>query len=376
MREIMAIAVLPPVLVAGDVIRATTARAPAERVGAPGDRHRVILGAVGNSRAETIARERETGRPIQGIRAFKRWNEPLIGADQRWARRTGHTVFLSVKSRLLDGSLLRWRDIAEAAPGSPLDADLHRQAKELKSFRATVYLIFNHEPDAKTSRPMGEPTDFAAAWRRLVSTHREAGVTNVRYVWTMTDQAFQQGYADSYYPGDRYVDGIAVDAYNWYDCRGGRGRWTSLAELIEPHRRFGLRHPGKDLMVLEWGSVEDRSRPGRKARWIRDAAALFGRPEYRAYRAVAHWDDRYTGPPSGQPCQFDYRTSPAALRAWRAMAAHPAYRIEPPRPVGRPWPVAIGLTVLLGSGTVAGLLWAMRQAKRRERAAGPPPQAG
>ncbi|MBC6459071.1 glycosyl hydrolase [Actinomadura sp. HBU206391] len=327
----LTIAVLIPGLAAGDAFRAPDARGRADRTGASGDQDGVILGAVGNSRAETIERERETGRRVQGIRAFKRWNEPLIGADQRWAKRTHHTVFLSVKSRLLDGSLLRWRDIANAAPGSPLDADLHRQARELKSFRATVYLIFNHEPDAKTSRPMGEPADFVAAWRRLVSTHREAGVTNVRYVWTMTDQAFQQGYADKYYPGDRYVDGIAVDAYNWYDCRGGRGRWTSLADLIEPHRRFGLRHPGKDLMVLEWGSVEDRSRPGRKAQWIRDAAALFDRPKYRAYRALAHWDDRYTGPPSGQPCQFDYRTSPAALAAWRDMAAGSAFRARPAR---------------------------------------------
>jgi hypothetical protein len=284
----------------------------------------IILGAVGDSRAETTAREHETRHRLEGIRVFKRWNEPLIGADQRWAAQTGHTVFLSVKTRLLDGSLLRWRDIADAAPGSPLQLDMLRQAREIKEFGATVYLVFNHEPDAKTSRPMGEPADFVAAWRRLVSTYRSAGVTNARYVWTLTDQAFQQGYAGGYYPGDGYVDGIAVDAYNWYDCRGGKGRWRSLAELIEPQRRFGLLHPGKDLMVLEWGSVEDRARPGRKAQWLRDATELFSRPGYRRYRAVLHWDDRYTGP-VGEPCEFDYRTSRSALRAWRAMAADPAY---------------------------------------------------
>ncbi|GAA2081144.1 hypothetical protein [Actinomadura alba] len=364
----LVVAVIASALPAGDTVRAAAAGTPV-----PDERHRVILGAVGNSRAETIARERETGRRIQGIRAFKRWNEPLIGADQRWARRTRHTVFLSVKSRLRDGSLLRWRDIADAAPGSPLDADLRRQARELKSFGDTIYLVFNHEPDAKTSRPMGEPADFVAAWRRVVATHREAGVTNARYVWTMTDQAFQQRYAGRYYPGDRYVDGIAVDAYNWYDCRGGRGRWTSLADLIEPHRRFGLEHPGKDLMVLEWGSVEDHARPGRKAEWIRDAAALFDRPAYRAYRAVAHWDDRHTGPPSGQPCRFDYRTSPSAMLAWRAMAAHPAFQAGAPRPAARRRPVAMGLTVLIGSGMAAGLLLARLRAKRRHKAAGSPP---
>ncbi|MCW2902791.1 MAG: hypothetical protein JWO67_5056 [Streptosporangiaceae bacterium] len=324
---------------------------------------RVTLGAVGNSRAETLDRERETGRRLEGVRAFKRWDEPLIGSDQRWAVRTGHSLFLSVKSRLLDGTAVRWRDLADAAPGSPLYADLLRQARELESVHGTVQLVFNHEADAKTSRPLGTPAEFVSAWRHLVSIQRAAGVTNVRYVWTMTDQAFQQGYAAPYYPGDGYVDAIAVDAYNWYDCRGGNGRWTTLAELIEPHREFGLRHPGKDLMVLEWGSVEDPARPGRKAQWIRDAAALFDRPGYRGYRAVLHWDDRFTGPRDGGGCQFDYRTSPQSLNAWRAMAADPVYGPAPARRAhDTPWPAAVS-TVLLGSGAAAvtGLIWWVRR---------------
>jgi hypothetical protein len=291
---------------------------------AAGERGRIILGAVGNSRAETLARQRETGRHIEGVRAFKRWDEQLIGPDQRWAVRTHHTLFLSVKTRLHDGTLLRWRDIADTAPGSPLYGDMLRQAHELKSVEATVYLVFNHEPDAKTSRPMGTPADFVAAWRRYVSVLRSAGATNVRYVWTLTDYAFQHGYAQPYYPGDGYVDAIGADAYNWYDCTGAaKPRWTSLAVLIEPQRRFGLRHPGKELMVLEWGSVEDRAQPDRKARWIRAAAALFTRPGYESYRALLHWDDRYTAPPG--TCQFDYRTSPSALHAWQALAADPVY---------------------------------------------------
>src|SRR5262249_11008378 len=72
--------------------------------------HQVILGAVGNSQVETVAREQETGRFIGGVRVFKRWDQPLINADQRWDVQTGHTLFLSVKTRLRDGTLMSWRD--------------------------------------------------------------------------------------------------------------------------------------------------------------------------------------------------------------------------------------------------------------------------
>lgn len=319
MRKLVRVLQAGPAMVLTTVVLATaTAGSAAE------EQDRMVLGAVGNSRAETVEREQETGRPIEGVRVFKRWDQPLLNADQRWAVQTGHALFLSVKTRLRDGTLLSWRDIANAAPGSPLYTDMLRQAAELKSVGATVHLVLNHEPDAKTSRPMGTAADYVAAWRRYVSVLRSAGVTNARYVWTLTDFAFQKGYAAPYYPGDGYVDAIGVDAYNWYDCTGStKPRWVPLAELIEPHRQFGLRHPGKDLMVLEWGSVEDKAQSGRKAQWIRDAAALFSRPGYENYRALLHWDDRFTGSAPGVGCEFDYRTSPTALRAWQTMAADP-----------------------------------------------------
>lgn len=292
--------------------------------------HHVMLGSVGQTRQEIQQRERETGHRLPGVRVFRRWNDPLFDGSQTWARDTGHTVFLSIKSRRLDGSKIPWHDVAVAEPGSPLYADMRRQAQEIKWFGAPVYIVFNHEPDAATSRPMGSPADFVAAWRRLISTYRAMGVRNARYVWTLTGDAYAsylgggRTRADLYYPGDAYVDDIAADTYNWYTCHSPGGTWRSPAQLLEPQRRFGLRHPGKGLMLLEWGSVEDPARPGRKAQWLSDSARLLGYPAYRQFRAVLHWDDRFTGVMARTNCAFDYRTSPTATAAWRAVARAPA----------------------------------------------------
>jgi hypothetical protein len=327
-------ALLAVMVLAG--VGATGSPSSAEAGGPSPGAHRVMLGSVGQTRQEIEQRERETGHRLPGVRVFRRWDEPLFDGGQTWARDTGHTVFLSIKSRRKNGSLIGWRDIANARPGSPLDAEMRRQAAQIKRFRAPVYIVFNHEPDAKTSRPMGGPADFVAAWRRVVGTYRAAGVRNARYVWTLTGESFAVSTgkgltrADAYYPGDSFVDDIAADTYNWNTCHSPAGSWQSPAALLDPQRRFGLRHPGKGLMLLESGSVEDPARPGRKAQWTSDLAALLAEPAYRQFRVVLHWDDRTTGMLAKTSCDFDYRTSSGAFAAWRAMAASPGFAAVSP----------------------------------------------
>lgn len=334
-------------------------------------RQGVLFGVTADDGADLAERERETGRPLTAVRVFRRWGEPVVDGFVR-DRADRHVFFLSVKARRPDGSAVRWADIAAARPGGELDGVLRGQARELRDLRRTVYFTFNHEPENGSSEGMGRPREYAAAWRRVVDVYREEKAANVRFVWTMTDAAFGRD-AARYYPGDPYIDQIGVDAYNWFDCRGRAEPWRSLATLIEPHRRFGLRHPGKGLMILESGTVEDRARPNRKARWLADAAALFTRPDYAQYTAYLHWDDRHRRQPEGPDCDWDYRSSDAALRAWRAAAAAPVFAAAGTCAPGRcaarrPDDSESGLPLLAAGGGVlalaaagGGLLWLRRR---------------
>ncbi|MFI0351471.1 glycoside hydrolase family 26 protein [Actinomadura sp. 9N407] len=344
------------------------------------ERHRVLIGSVAKDQAELAAREQESGRRLSSLRIFRRWGEDLVDPYVRSAA-DRHVLFLSVKARLADGRSLSWADLAASRPGSALDREVRRQAGQLKQLDGVVYFTFNHEPDNKASSGMGTPEEYAAAWRRVVSVFRDEGADNVRFVWTLTDQTFAQKQPERYYPGDAYVDHIGVDAYNWHQCRGRSEGWRSLAELIEPHRQFGLRHPGKGLMILEWGSVEDADRPNRKARWLDEAARLFTKPEYRGYKALLHWDDRYARGETPAECNWDYRTSPAATAAWRRMVAAPTFSAAEPCDIGDcPEPglppallvLAAGGTLLVGGGATA-LVVARRRRGLRATPDGPRP---
>jgi hypothetical protein len=288
----------------------------------------VLFGAVANSLSELSTHERNIGKRLNAARVFRSWNQPVFSADMRTMGARGTDLFVSVKARNRGGGLISFRDIANSKPGSRLYADMVRQADQIKAYRRPVYMIFNHEPEASHSLGSGTGAQFAAAWRKWVWIQRLRGVTNARYVWTMTDWGFvrrDSRNARYYYPGDAWVHYIGADAYNFYNCRSYNGRWISFRETVAGVKAFGARHPSKGIVLPEFSSVEDRRAPGRKAQWFREAAALLQQPEYRQFKAVLQWGG--FGKPAPAGCYFDYWTSTAAKRSLVAMAKSPAYSV-------------------------------------------------
>ncbi len=218
-------------VLARSVILGATLVGPAQSpAGADPQGAKILFGAFPGPRGPQTpqqavqALEAQIGRPLAGVRVFDLWDSPFPDPYTTWLRDTGHTVFLSVKSQRVNGQVVLWRDIANAQPGSTLYNQIVGWANNVKAFGAPMYFIFNHEPEAAASDRMGTAQDFIAAWQKVITVFRDQGVTNAKYVWTMTDYAFWRtdgGRADLWYPGDAYVDAIASDAYNWYNCRSG-----------------------------------------------------------------------------------------------------------------------------------------------------------
>ncbi len=278
----------------------------------------VVFGAAVGGRAELGRDEAVAGTSLDGVRIYRSWGDPVLPAWLAGADAGHHLPFVSVKAQRANGSFVSFRAIADARPGDRLYAELVAQAKDLKRYGRPVWFIFNHEPEAAASRPSGSGADFQAAWRTIRRVHREQGVRNVRYALTLTAWSFSRtdsGAAANYYPGDAYVDAIAADGYNWYDCRGASQSWVGFADIFRGQRDFGRRHPREQLMVMEFGSVEDAAHPGRKAAWFDQTRALLKQPAWSQYSAAMSWNGRnYTGPTSA--CSFDYDSSASARAAW------------------------------------------------------------
>ncbi|MEM7341620.1 MAG: hypothetical protein AAF467_23435 [Actinomycetota bacterium] len=261
---------LPRVEAPGD----TGGNAPGD--GEAGDgaaRPAVLVGAaVPGSDPEALAGlEADIAATVGVVRVFTRWNTPFPTADHQRLLDEGRTLHLSVRPRTDDGTVIAWRALADAEPGSDVYERLVEWVDAVAPLGEQVYFTMNHEPETSDSAANGDAADFVAAWRRTVEVLRERGGTDTRTVLVLGRSAYASGEIDEWYPGDDVVDVIGVDPYNWYDCQGTDRPWLMPDELLAPALAFAAEH-GKPLAVPEIASSEDWANPQRKADWI-DALA-------------------------------------------------------------------------------------------------------
>ena len=239
-----------------------------------------------------IDTENQLGRQVDTVRMFARWDD-AFPSDQDLANLDGRNAILSIRPQ--DGNTpIPWADIAAAQPGDPLHDDMVAWANAIEPYEDQLWITFHHEPEAASNLPHGDADEFIAAWQAFMTVLEDNGVESLGRTWITTNFAHRvsdndRRSAPKWYPGDEWVDVIAADAYNWHECRpNSPSPWRDLGTLIEDFRLFGLEHPDQQLMLAEFGTVEDPDDPNRKAQWFTDAQALFAEPGYEQFVTVSY----------------------------------------------------------------------------------------
>jgi hypothetical protein len=280
-----------------------------------------------NDRAGVENLEAKVGRPFAAVRVFLLWDAPFPTSYHSWLASTGRTPLISLRAQRGNDSLVSWQAIADAAPGTTLHNQVTAWADKIKAYGVPVRFTFNHEPEAKDSAGNGTAAAFIAAWRKVITIFRNRGVTNARYLWIMTANAFRvssgdRRYAPKWYPGDAYVDELGTDVYNDYTCRStSDSPWYPLTTEIEKFRQFGAARPTKPMWLAEWASTDDPADPGRKARWITEAREALKAPAYDQIIGLLYFHKFRPG----TPCTWYVDSTPASLSAFAAMGADPVY---------------------------------------------------
>ncbi len=142
-----------------------------------------------------------------------------------------------------------------------------------------AYLRLGHEMNGDWypwGAAMGNnlPSDYIDMWRRVHSIVGQAGVdsTRLQWVWAVNHDDVGGSRAEDFYPGDSYVDWVAIDGYNWGQSQSWSD-WKTPAQsydaMIGRLRALGT----KPLALTELGSststTSGTSVPS-KSQWITD----------------------------------------------------------------------------------------------------------
>jgi beta-mannanase len=193
------------------------------------------------------------------------------------------------------------------------DAYITTWARGAASYGQPLLLRFAHEMNG-TWYPWsarangGSSTAFVNAWRHVHDLFAQAGASNVRWVWCPNITTRLPTSLDSVYPGDSYVDIIAIDGYNGGSELPSMGGWQTPKQVFGSTLEAATRlAPTKPLWINEVGSSEYG---GNKAQW---SSELFRYLKTTPVTAVI-W---FNIAPDGRP---DWRldSSPAS----QAAAAH------------------------------------------------------
>ncbi len=262
--------------------------------------------------AAVTDRERATDRRLDIVHTYHRWFDSFPTATERAIATSGHLLFLNWEPVDAGGVAMSWAAIAAGSH----DREIRALGARLKAFGRPVLLSFSHEPEASYPAHGGSASDFVAAFRHVHDLVGAAGASQVRWVWNtmgLADPVWRGRYRQLY-PGDRYVDWIAWDPYNWADCR--QRDWQSFAQTVTPFYQW-LEANGfgnKPFMLAEFGSVEQPGQAGRKADWFTQIPAALA--HLSNLKALVYFD--LPRPPAN--CDWQISTSPESAAGYRAAA--------------------------------------------------------
>ncbi|MCA9839513.1 MAG: hypothetical protein KC422_21565 [Trueperaceae bacterium] len=181
--------------------------------------------------------------------------------------------------------LISWEahhvNLAEISAGH-YDAYLKTWAVGAQAFAKPVYLRPFPEMNGNWTPWNGAPEDLKAAWRHMVDLFRASGSHNVKWVWcpNITDYPpTPENAMERYFPGDAYVDILALDGYNWGTTKPDT-RWQTFETIfVEPYKRI-VKLADKPVWITETACAEQSNFD--KAAWIRDMFTCLAFPKLEA----------------------------------------------------------------------------------------------
>lgn len=239
--------------------------------------------------------EERIGRTVDIARYYVRAQDTLFPTPLMLdrAHEPGRERVLSINWR----PTLTWRAIADGAADGYLE-DLAEHIKDV--YPDPFFLSLHAEMEAEVNATPGSgmtAADFRDFFRHTVTTLRSNGATSVVTVVNYMGAPHWglEPWFETLYPGDAYVDWIAQDPFAFGEPPVFRADFAGTVDRVMPgwdwpgfYTWATTQHPGKPIMLAEWGVEEVDEDPAYKPDYF--AETLEQLKDFPQLKALVYWD--------------------------------------------------------------------------------------
>jgi hypothetical protein len=259
-------------------------------------------------------------RKIPQVVTFQDFTMPFPDLDAREARARGKSLQVTWEPwHFSNPKAVKLSDVA----AGKYDRYIDDWALAARSFGGELSIRFAHEMNGNwypwSMAANGQNGKiWIAAYKRVVSRFRKIGASNVRWVWCFNAESVPNvPWNDAFaaYPGDEWVDAIAIDGYNFGNTTA-HSKWQSFSEIFrEPYQRVLRDFPRKPIYIAETGSA---TTGGDKVKWIKEMDVALRGP-FNKIESVTWFE-------AAKEADWRLLSSPETVATARQVFSEPLYR--------------------------------------------------
>lgn len=199
-------------------------------------------------------------------------------------------------------------------------------AQDVKDFESTIYIDFLHELNAgwytwsgaKNGGNISGVEKVVSTWKYVVKRFRDLNVNNVKWIWSVHEDNYnvpkdEWNNIKNYWPGDEWVDFIAIDGFNFYPKNPEREEVTFLTFyqcFNKMYKEVEALSSSPIMIMTGTAEFKHEDAVGNKALWIKH---MFNdlNEHFPRIQSISWFNYKYS-----DDIDWKINSSESALKSW------------------------------------------------------------
>ena len=273
--------------------------------------------------------EEAIGQKVAIANIYSEWaylSDPKLIPQLEEISSNGWTPMISSNPYFFDGCPKKNQSLYKTIASGACDEFLKAAGVNLASYRKPLFFRFAWEMNLpnmywSVKYVKSEPQDFIDAWRHFHDIVKQESADNVIWVLSFnTTNSVTTPYAQLF-PGDEYIDWVAIDGYNWGNTHSWSGWQTFNGVFIKSYEEL-VSLTDKPVMISEVNSAPTGT-GGNKEEWLKNMLTIQIPEKFPKIEAIIFFNEDKS---EGEKIDWRMEKSPEYISALKESLKNSLYK--------------------------------------------------